>query len=542
MSTDQIVQQLNTVVTGFAARVNTSISNVDAMAEKVKATADKAYHEIKEFKKTMVENEQMQNAQEGILRVNQVIRERFSDYDAIRKTSLGVIKNCDINLVRGRTVTELSEELWITSSRYWLSYALISLSAWVNDNQKLAQNALAESYRIDGIKTSLYFCLLNLRFGRLEAAQDWLVEYFKNVVPDDLQDETAIMIETYIHGIFGVDKAIEAEVEDVISGWMTQLNMNEEINTELTNAFLNFIKNTPPKSDYKREFIDKFILNCEDMKEPYLQATKYDYFIDKIKQVDVENIVQTATNFKSRIDKILKDLVTNYDKEELELKLEQKYYQLIIDNHGHEEIADKQFNEMVEQAKKKQNIGQKCTQWALYSENVDVHVRKFGFQNTKIWFLEALNQWSNEFEEKFPKDYTVKIDDWQEVSNGDDADEMEIKLREHLEKNKFKIKFVNKLNIFLLLAAIVFIVLGIVIPNALEGDNTTVMLILLGIGIFAAVGLLIRCLLANRRFNKHVNQKIALLRGTMVELSEYRKTYNDNRNKKPVLFSMIEHL
>ncbi|MBQ8142813.1 MAG: hypothetical protein IJ194_06635 [Bacilli bacterium] len=544
MSTDQVVHQLNEVITGFSARVHTSIANVDMMAEKVKATANKAYNEIKQFKTEMVENEQMQNAQEGILRINQIIRERFFDYDAIRKASLGIIKDCDISLVREKTIAKLSEELWITSSRYWLSYSLIALSAWVNDNQKLAQNAIGESFRIDAMKTSLYFCLLNLRFQRMEAAHDWLVEYFKAVVPDDLKEETAVMIEAYIHGIFKVDRSIENMVQEVVDGWMNQINLQDEIHNQLYNAFLNFIKNTQPGSNYSREFIDKYIVNCEEMKFPYYQASKYDTFIKMIKDVDVENIVQSASNYKARIDSILKDLVTNYDEEELELKQEQEYYELIIKNKGKEEVAEQQFNEMLEQKKRKQNIGQKCTNWALYAKNVDVHIRKFGFQHTKTWFLEALNDWSNDFEKKFPEEYTIKIEKWEKVSNGDDADELEISLREHLEKNKFKIKFINALNIILALLTIAFVAVGIILTFTMkDNENLPITLgIVFGLGGLSALLLLLRCLLANRRFNKKVNALLDLLRGTMVELSNYRKTYYDNRNKKPELFSLIENL
>ena len=199
---------------------------------------------------------------------------------------------------------------------------------------------------------------------------------------------------------------------------------------------------------------------------------------------------------------------------------------------------------MLEQKKRKQNIGQKCTNWALYAKNVDVHIRKFGFQHTKTWFLEALNDWSNDFEKKFPEEYTIKIEKWEKVSNGDDSDELEISLREHLEKNKFKIKFINALNIILALLTIAFVAVGVILTFTMEGnENLPITLgIVFGLGGLSALLLLLRCLLANRRFNKKVNALLDLLRGTMVELSNYRKTYYDNRNKKPELFSLIENL
>ena len=121
---NQYLNQLNNTIGGFTTNVNVEVSKVNEITEAIKSNAQRTYNEITSFKQEMIENEQVQNAQENILRINQIIRERFYDYDEIRKTVMGVIMNFDMNLVRNKTVTQLSEELWITSSRYWLSSSL----------------------------------------------------------------------------------------------------------------------------------------------------------------------------------------------------------------------------------------------------------------------------------------------------------------------------------------------------------------------------------------------------------------------------------
>ena len=197
---------------------------------------------------------------------------------------------------------------------------------------------------------------------------------------------------------------------------------------------------------------------------------------------------------------------------------------------------------MLEQKNKKQDIGQKCVEWALYQNNdsVNVHVRKFGFQNTKSWLLEALNRWSTEFESNFVDEYPLQIENWSCVSNGDDDEEQEMKLREHLESNKFKIKFVNKFNIILLIISIIALGVGIFMLT------TSLPLIpkIIPWGVFAVptIILLIRCLTASRRFNRKVNQQISILREAMTEITQFRSTYFKNKEKKNVLYSKIEQL
>ena len=109
-NTQQIINELNATSGGFTGKVNVKIQQVNQSSEKIRATADTTLAEIKKFKTDMIENEQMQSAQESILRINQIIRERFYDYDTIRKTVMGVVKDFDLNLVRNKTIEELSEE------------------------------------------------------------------------------------------------------------------------------------------------------------------------------------------------------------------------------------------------------------------------------------------------------------------------------------------------------------------------------------------------------------------------------------------------
>ncbi len=542
-NTNQILNELNATVGGFTASVDVKVSKVNEITDQIRKNADTTFQEINNFKQSMIENEQMQSAQENILRLNQIIRERFSDYDSIRKTVMGVVKDFDIDLVRNKTITELSEELWMTSSRYWLSYTLIAISAWASDNKGVAKNAVSESYRADKIKTSLFFCLMNLRFNRVDVAREWLCEYFNSIIPEDIKDETAILLQSYINGLFGIDKEIEYVVKDVVDSWIEAINIVDENNEKLSAMFLEYIQNIPPKIDFKSEYLKQYCKAYPNMGFPYGEAKKYDVLIKKIKSLDVENIIQNAADYKARVDAVLRDLITNYDAEELELKQQQEYYNLVIENKGKEEIAEQQFNAILEKRSSKQNIGEKCVEWALYSksDSINIHVQKFGFQNTKNWFLSAINTWSNEFEKEFPDEYPIQVEEWECVSNGDDLEEQEISLRAYLEKNKFKIKYVNKPNIISLILFVILLTVSIFVKVKFDAP-TPVFLGILGGSLLFLLILAIRIFTASSRFNKKVKYLLSLLTGTMSELTEYRKTYAENKDKKAELFALIEQL
>ena len=233
------INQLNGAVESFSSNVDVHVKNVDASTRKIQETAESVYQKVDKFRTDIMHGEEKQIAHENIMRIDQIIKEQFGNYDAIRKTIIGVVRDFDINLVRNSTIEELSEELWITSSRYWLSYALLAVTAWVNNYPDVAKNALSESGRKDPIKTSLFFCLLNLRFQRVETAREWFKVYCKTLDPTMLQQETAVMIQAFMNGVFGKDKQLEHEVVSIINDWIRIISEDAAICQGLVNDYEN---------------------------------------------------------------------------------------------------------------------------------------------------------------------------------------------------------------------------------------------------------------------------------------------------------------
>ena len=138
------IYRLNESINSFQDRVNPPINNVYSSSVNVNESTTQIFNGIQKFKTDMMHGEETQLAHENIIRIDQILKEQFSNHEAIRKTIMGVVRDFDINLVRNSTIQELSEELWITSSRYWLSYALIAITAWVNNYPEVARNALVQ--------------------------------------------------------------------------------------------------------------------------------------------------------------------------------------------------------------------------------------------------------------------------------------------------------------------------------------------------------------------------------------------------------------
>lgn len=526
------VNNLNETIGSFKSKVDVKIDSVNASTASIKATTDKIYDSISKFKQDMIQNEEKQLAHENILRIDQILKEQFGDHEAIRKTVMGVVRDFDINLVRNSTIQEISEELWVTSSRYWLSYALMAITAWINNYKEVAVNALSECVRRDPVKASLFFCLFNLRFGRNRTAKNWFFEYLKTLDPTVMQKESAVLLEAYLNGIFGTDKELEYSVNNVIKNWISELNTHPEIANELVCSYQKYIQLLPPVGECNYEALAQHCSNYNAVKQSYAHISKYEALIAEIDAMDVELEEQTEANYKSRVDAILINLISNYDAEELELKNQQAYFNFVIDNNGKVDAAEAQYEEYQRIQQESFNIGKQMIQWAVYddADQTDIHVKKFGLQNTKEWLKTAIENWALVLQQRQPLDFLLSIDTWKGVSNGEDQREQVENMREYYQNNKFQLMYVNTYNIAAVIVLILSIGLVFVTPYSLAA--TAVALAFLGFRIFKA----------NKEYPERVNASVDCLNACMTELADYKQFYAENKEKKDVLMRKLEYL
>ncbi|MEG1806216.1 MAG: hypothetical protein RR327_07485 [Clostridia bacterium] len=406
----------------------------------------------------------------------------------------------------------------------------------------MGYNAVDEAARHDEIKTTLFFCLTNLRFGRLDIAKKWLTAYFSVVVPNEIQPETAVLLQAYINGIFGANEEIQQKVQKVVNSWIDEMSQSEEVNVQLIDSFTNYIQNINPGAAMEYEDLHKICENYDNITYSYLESYKFERMMGLIKTVDVEAELQKASNYKNRIDKILYDLISNYDKEEMDVREQKEFYELILKNEGDIDISKTQHEEILNVRHQKVNIGSKLVDWALYKNNDEINpqVRKFGFQNTKTWFIGAVDKWSQDVETKFPTNYSLKINSWTSKTDGEDNASQIDSLKEYLERNKFKIKFVNKLNIFFLIMCALTLIAGILMPPYVGNGVGSIICYVLSVAFLILLG--VRVFTAGNKFNEMVKIQIDMLTAGLAQLTQLKKIYKDNMDLKSTLLSNIEQL
>lgn len=531
-SASAAISALNASVNSFESRIEGKVVNVHNASCDVQSTSQQIYAGIEKFKTDMMHGEQTQIAHENIMRIDQILKEQFGSHEAIRKTIIGVVRDFDINLVRNSTIQELSEELWITSSRYWLSYALIAVTAWVNNYPDVARNALAEAGRRDAVKTTLFFCLMNLRFDRLETAKQWFFEYMNILDPTMLQRETEVMVQAFLNGLFGKDKELEDAVLDTIDEWIAVINADAALCEELVDKYEAYIRTLHVGAKFEYQAILDFCTNADQVQASYREISKFDDLMGLVEELDVEPEAQYDENYRARVDAVLMDLISKYDDDELILRNEQARYRFIVEHEGDLDAAEEAYDAFAAGQSEHFNIGKQMIQWVLFDEDQDVNiqVRKFGFQNTRNWFAQAVERWAGQVHAALPLEYHLSIDGWTGVSNGSDAAEQNTAMKNYYENNKFQNMFLNIPNIT---AAIILVLsLGLAFVSLYSLVASAV----------ALVVLVVNCLRAFKNYPQRVARGLANLNACMAQLADFRRYYDEKRAMKAELLQLADYI
>jgi hypothetical protein len=109
----------------------------------------------------------------------------------------------------------------LSAPRYWLAPCLIGISAWINNNQELAERAIKEGLRRDDEKTSLLMALICRRANRFNASETWLERFFSMQDPTSLEREMVVVIDAFASGLFGSDS--QGKCSGQIKAWINEL-------------------------------------------------------------------------------------------------------------------------------------------------------------------------------------------------------------------------------------------------------------------------------------------------------------------------------
>lgn len=303
----------------------------------------------------------------------------------------------------------------ITTPNYWLAPCLVAMAAWIRDDQKIANDALNEAMNRDIEKSSLLFGLINRRAGRKKICLKWIKSYLEKQDPENLNRNTIVVLNAFAGGLFGVDT--EGLITDEMQKWLDYLIEKPGFVEKQTQQWADAISlKIEEYEDDSYVYLPKYSSTWPILKEimagAKLHNNLYVYFDNIFKQkLDNDEV-------KKQLDDIMFSLANDYDEEETELKMKEKYCDLIIKNNGDKNQADAEMEIEKTVFEERQDFTQLLTDAAMKPEtsHSSAATQKFAIALSKDWILDGYNTVIATNRSKIPNEIHFEIDTFKGIT------------------------------------------------------------------------------------------------------------------------------
>jgi hypothetical protein len=315
--------------------------------------------------------EQVQLAEIRLVRLRQELEQKYGHYDQLRRTATGILQAIDLSLVRSSVIQSVTEELMVTSPKYWLAPALVALTGWVNDQQALAERALEEAIRRNPKKTSLFFALVSRRYGRQEACRQWFDQYYREVNPMKIDRDMVMVLDGITNGVFPL--SIRTDFMEQCQKWIDKLSSDVELKANEHDQWRDalFQRVEYPVVEEKYPYLSENSSTWDKVGYS-AQIVQYHESIGNYINDVLKQDVTPAAHVEEAVDDLLEKLVFQYEDGELGLRQEERMVQILIETQGDQKLAEKQMAGEKELFSEHQNFLELLRNMAMYPETLKV--------------------------------------------------------------------------------------------------------------------------------------------------------------------------
>ena len=473
---------------GITLNVSEQIGSVDNKVNTTIAQLEELKRDFLQMMEDQKREGEFQRATTELVRVRQEVEQKFGKYMFVRDTMLGVLQATDAKLVRLETITRVSEELMLSTPRYWLSPCLIAVAAWIGNDQSLAERAIKVAMERDPEKTSLCMALICRRNGREDTCFEWLSLYFGRQKATDFSDSTFSFVDAYVNGVFGIDRYHRCD--DYITSWVSEIrktsdNFEKQQTEYWANYFASFSASTGGKYQELKNDVTEFPM-IDGYLSRIIASEKIEEEFDTLNksQVDQDALIRD-------IDDRLVALVSRYAEEEVGLREEEEYLQAVKEHRGDVETAKiyveakRKINE-----EKKMDLVEKMAEIISGGETKSLSERKTALFFLQNYINNGYHQFLKEKKEAFPSTININVDGWRGPTS--DCQNMEYLYNDYANyMNRKRQEELNRINtkagLPAMIAGGVSLLLGIILMIVLGGAGAFFGFLITAVGIVLGV-------------------------------------------------------
>ena len=528
--------------------VNNRVDQVDDNVKIVYNEVEKLANEFREYVEMQSLANRKAEAKMNLSAIRDKLKDNFGHYDVVRRTATGILQANDLAIVKSSMLSHITEKQMIETPNYWLTPCLVALAAWINDDKALAERALAEGIRRNDEKTSLFFGLICRRIGRENSSLKWFARYLEAQDEEKLDRKAVIVLDAFASGLLGNDT--ENFVYQQIQEWMSNLEAKPGFTERQLDNWKNAInsKRVSLKSGLY-PYLEKYSNTWDNLQDVLeganLNNDLYEYFKKVFEQKE------ETKKLKVELDKILDSLVTEFDEEELPLKREEQFEELVVRYNGSESKAHAQMALEKSVYDDYRDFMQLLTDASMNPEESksSVATQKFATALSRNNIVTAFNDIVAQNRMNVPYDIEINVDTFNDkTQDGEDEEEVLNRFENLVEQEKQTDLSKLKLNMFeqfCLYGGAAVILYGII--KSFMDKSFAFITIILGIG------LIIYHFTAKQKVQKLIQKTIEkyaqklesgkqIIRATIAEIVDFRIEFTEKDAESKKVLDFFEQI
>ena len=513
-------------LSGVISNVSTVNNQVNKVESKVATLNDEVKSLVKEIRETTI----ITNARQSIMYNNSQIEKKYGYYDKVRRTTESLMDAIENSSIRKDSLRDLNQELILNNPNYWLSNALAALTSWLLNDRQNAEKELNNALKKDSKKTSLFFCLINLKLHRISTSINWLNKYLSEQNPTKLDKDFITVLDLVATGAFGDDA--KKTTLDKINIWFNRLNSEKDIQDNQTEIWKNFLK-TKQDTEIKMPRLELYSPDVLKLKNNLAITSTYYNVLNHLEQ-----IINTEQSNKN-IDEILNNLIYEYESNEQIYQKDNLRNNLIIQCNGNREEAERLYQKQESIYSNESDLLTLLSNIIIYKDSYKIsnETQKIALSLMKNYIINAIESMNNEINNE---DIKILIDKFStKTTDGTNHNETKQDLENYLgtifnEEDKDLIVILLIINILGIIG--IFITLNNKILS-------TILIIILVLGnLFLLFRLNQRSRLRNREKNKLRISIGNTLEKVLAETIDYKNMINQDKIKYEELKTYLNNL
>ena len=533
---------------GSVDYVNNRVDQVDDNVKIVYNEVEKLANEFREYVEMQSLANRKAEAKMNLSAIRDKLKDNFGHYDVVRRTATGILQANDLAIVKKELISSITEKQMIETPNYWLTPCLVALAAWINDDKDLAERALAEGIRRNDEKTSLFFGLICRRIGREGSSLKWLARYLEAQDEEKLDRKAVIVLDAFASGLLGNDT--ENFVYKQIQEWMSNLEAKPGFTERQLDNWRDAINSKRiPLQKGLYPYLEKYSHTWNSLQNVLEGANLNNDLYEYFKKIFDQK--KETKKLKVELDKILDSLVTEFDEEELPLKREEQFEELVVKYNGSESKAHAQMALEKSVYDDYRDFMQLLTDASMNPEESksSVATQKFATALSRNNIVTAFNDVTAQNRINVPYEIEINVDSFNDkTQDGEDEEEVLNRFENLVEQEKQADLSKLKLNMFeqfCLFGGAAVVLYGIV--KSFMDKSFAFITIILGIG------LIIYHFTAKQKVQKLIQRTIEsysqklesgkqIIRATIAEIVDFRIEFTEKDAESKKVLDFFEQI